>query len=372
MNHHILLAGPLSDIRLRNVVLPGALDMGAMQIRGYRLRQSPTYQAVTAADADCAFVGHLVSLDDAGLGRLDLYAAVTGLSRRVMNLPDGRKAQILDQLETGKDYPDWDQSLWEASQADAACLAADELYRLSAIYAPEALKARHAMLLAKAASRLRAQTEAEPSALRRQGEAADARLRQSGQPYCHYFGVQQDDLHVRRFDGEYGPMVRRAGFLMADAVTLLPYDPVRDRVLVIEQWRFGPHMRGARNCWSLEPIAGRIDPGEAPEAAAIREAQEEARLALQGDHLRFVARSYPSPGAISEHLYSYVALCDLPDGIAGIAGVETEAEDIRSHLLDFKDLLNLAKTGEAQNTPLLMTIWWLAAHRDSLRAQRLS
>jgi ADP-ribose pyrophosphatase len=372
MIHHVLLAGPLADPRLGAVVLPAAQSLAAVQLPGKRLVRTTLHQAVPVAAADCTVSGQLVGLDDTGLGRLDLYGAVTGMVRRAIDLPDGQKALMLDLAQPGHDLPDWDQKLWSVHLADIACQAATELFQLSTIYPSEALKARYAMLLAKAASRLRAQAELEPVALRQPGDVTDARLRQSSQPYCHYFGVQQDDLHVRRFDGEYGPLVRRAGFLMADAVTLLPYDPVRDYAMVIEQWRFGPHMRGAQNCWSLEPIAGRIDPGEAPEDAAIREAQEEARLTLHASDLRFVARSYPSPGAISEHLYSYVALCDLPDGITGIAGLEAEAEDIRSHLVRFEELLDLARTGEAQNTPLLMTIWWLAAHRDTLRAQALS
>ena len=61
--------------------------------------------------------------------------------------------------------------------------------------------------------------------------------------------------------------VTRAAFVSGDAVTVLPYDPLRDRVLVVEQFRAGPQARGDAQAWQMEAIAGRIDPGETPEAS---------------------------------------------------------------------------------------------------------
>jgi ADP-ribose pyrophosphatase len=124
------------------------------------------------------------------------------------------------------------------------------------------------------------------------------------------------DLSHRRFDGGMSPLITREIFISGDAVTVLPYDPVRDRVLLIEQFRTGALGRGDPLPWQLEAIAGRIDPGEAPEDAARREAVEEAGLML--GRLEPVAEYYPSPGAMTEYIYSYVALCDLPDGVAGV------------------------------------------------------
>ncbi|MCB2157335.1 MAG: NUDIX domain-containing protein, partial [Rhodobacteraceae bacterium] len=47
---------------------------------------------------------------------------------------------------------------------------------------------------------------------------------------------------------------------------------MRDRVLLIEQFRMGPYARGDAEPWLIEAIAGRVDPGETPEDAARREA----------------------------------------------------------------------------------------------------
>ena len=60
---------------------------------------------------------------------------------------------------------------------------------------------------------------------------------------------------------------------------VLPYDPERDAVVMIEQFRIGA-AAGGMPMWQLEVIAGIIDEGETPEAVAHREAQEEARCEI--------------------------------------------------------------------------------------------
>jgi nudix-type nucleoside diphosphatase (YffH/AdpP family) len=187
------------------------------------------------------------------------------------------------------------------------------------------------------------------------------------QPYARFFAVEEYDLSFRRFDGKQSPVVTRAAFISGDAVTVLPYDPVRDRVLVIEQFRVGPFARGDAQPWQLEPIAGRVDPGETPEDAARREAVEEAGLTLGA--LLPIGNYYPSPGAKIEFLYSFIALTDLPDGTAIIGGAEEEAEDIKGHLMGFEDFAALIARGEATTAPLLISYYWLDRERARLRAQ---
>lgn len=183
--------------------------------------------------------------------------------------------------------------------------------------------------------------------------------------YAGFFSVDVHRLRHRRFDGSLSPRLTREVFVVGDAVTVLPYDPVRDRVLLIEQFRMGPFGRGDPLPWQLEAIAGRIDPGETPEQAARREAVEEAGLVLGA--LEKVAEYYPTPGAVAEYLYSYVALCDLPDGVAGVFGAAEEAEDIKGHLLSFDRLVEVMASGEIGNAPLLLAVLWLQRERGRLR-----
>ena len=151
----------------------------------------------------------------------------------------------------------------------------------------------------------------------------------------------------------------------ADAVTVLPYDRRRDRVMLIEQFRIGAHARGDAQPWVLEPIAGRVDPGETPEDCARREAQEEAGLEL--GRLIPLGGYYPSPGAKSEFLHGFIGLADLPDGAAGLGGAPGEGEDIRAHLIGFDESMALVRSGEVNVGTTLISLLQLASLRDELR-----
>ena len=239
---------------------------------------------------------------------------------------------------------------------------AELVMQASGIHPPEKVRRRLASLEVAAASRVRAASAAARGLREGTGEVAVASRQQ---PHGGFFAVDVLDLSHRRFDGAMSPQITREVFVSADAVTVLPYDPHRDRVLLVEQFRTGPLGRGDPLPWQLEAIAGRIDPGETPEEAARREAMEEAGLTLGG--MERVAEYYPSPGAVTEYLYSFVAISDLPDGVDGIFGAEEESEDIKSHLLSFDDLMAALARGELANAPIILTALWLQRERKRLR-----
>lgn len=258
----------------------------------------------------------------------------------------------------------WSLPDWVARYGAAAVATAAEFMSLMAEFPAEQVAARYGPMLSRGAAHVRARA-AQPATIRHPGGAGEVEVISRRHPYAKFFAVEDWRLSWRRFDGTMGTPADRAVFVMADAVTVLPYDPVRDRVLLIEQFRTGPLARGDVAAWQLEAIAGRIDPGESPEEAARREALEEAGLTLTD--LLPVAGYYPSPGAITEYLYSYVALVDLPDGSAGVFGLESEAEDIRGHLLPFDRMMDLVASGEIANAPLILTALWLQRERGRLR-----
>ncbi len=205
-----------------------------------------------------------------------------------------------------------------------------------------------------------------PATQRRVALPGDVAVLTRAERFAGFFAVEEQGLRFRRFDGTLSDPVNREAFVSGDAVTVLPYDPVRDRVLLIEQFRVGPHLRGDANPWQLEAIAGRIDDGETAEATAIREAKEEAGIEI--NRLVPIAGYYPTPGAVTEFLYSYLALVDLPDSAIGTFGLATESEDIWVHLVSFDRLMELCASGEVGNAPTLLSALWLARERPTLRA----
>ncbi|TNF20934.1 MAG: NUDIX domain-containing protein [Rhodobacteraceae bacterium] len=184
-----------------------------------------------------------------------------------------------------------------------------------------------------------------------------------------FFRLRAFDLSFRRFDGTRTAPFSREAFIAFDAALVLPYDPVSDRVLLIEQLRFGPMWRGDPGVWVLEPIAGLVEAGENPADCARREAAEEAGLEL-GD-LQPMTRVYASPGYSTEFFHCYLGLCALSDEAGGLAGLAHEHEDIRSHVLSFDRAMALVDSGEVNAGPLTMMLLWLARHREDLRRKGL-
>lgn len=258
----------------------------------------------------------------------------------------------------------WSLADWQADWAPLSCEAAREVMAHYGHRDASDVQRMFAMIRARAAARLNAaDAKAEnPSGMGR-GDVIDGGR---AIPYVDYFAMEEHFVGFRRFDGAMSPKVKRAVFVATDAVIVLPYDPLRDRVLLVEQFRAGPWARGDSQPWQLEPIAGRLDAGETPEGTAHREAMEEAGLALK--QLHQVAQTYASPGCSTEYYYVYLAIADLPDDIIGTGGLDSEDEDIRSHLYGFDALMQMVDDMQAANAPLVLAALWLARHRDRLRA----
>ncbi|WP_294932200.1 NUDIX domain-containing protein [uncultured Paracoccus sp.] len=244
-----------------------------------------------------------------------------------------------------------------------AAAIADHVIRDLAATPADRVAARLPQLALWVASRLRAAGESHPPL---GPHGSEWELLAWNQPYADYFSVEELRLRHRLNAGGWSERIGRAVFVSGDATVLLPWDPLRDRVLLVDQFRAAPAARGDREPWLCETVAGRIDAGETPEQAARREAWEEARIRLgrvfEGPH------HYPSPGAVAEMLYLFIGIADLPDGVAGVSGLEAEHEDIRSHVVDRTGLMAMIDRGEVRNGPLLMLALWLDRHAGRLRA----
>ena len=367
----LFLFGTLCHQPLLRVVLGRAAEPKAAQASGYQVRlvAGRTYPMLVAGDGVAQGL-LLAGANDRDLARLAFYEAGYRLAEQgVAVLVDGtlRTARYFEP-EPGSADPGaaWDLGHWQSTRGDMAVLAAGEYMSAFGTATAASIAGRYPMMLVRAASRLRGQSDPAPTTLRHAQTPGDVVVDRLTQPYAHFFAVEEYDLRHRRFDGAMSGRLNRAAFVSGDAAVVMPYDPWLDRVMVVEQFRPGPFARGDRQSWQLEPIAGRIDPGETPEQAARREAVEEAGITL-GDLLK-VGNFYPSPGAKTEYLYSFVGIADLSDSRPRLAGLAAEGEDIRAHVLSFDALMALVASGEVATAPLLMTAYWLEHRRAALRA----
>ena len=367
---NLFFYGTLCHAPLLRVVLGRDADITPAVLPGFTVSwvQDQAFPMIENQIGASAIGVLLRGLDADDLARLDFYTGSYLVEKRQQRVitdagPDLAMVYFPDIRIWTPGLP-WKIADWARIWGDTVTATAGDVMALYGFAEAPVIAKRRGAMLVRGAARVRAAVPG-PASVRRKMIAGDVAVQMRSFPYASFFSVEEYDLSFRRFDGTMSAVVNRATFISGDAVTVLPYDPARDRVLLIEQFRAGPFARGDANPWQLEAIAGRIDPGETPEAAARREAVEEAGLQLGA--LLPVANYYPTPGAKAEFLYSYVALCDLPDGCAGVFGVAGEAEDIRGHLVSFTALMDLVASGEASNAPLVLTALWLQRERDRLR-----
>lgn len=191
----------------------------------------------------------------------------------------------------------------------------------------------------------------------------DIEIQEREQCFKGFYKVDRLRLRHRQFAGGMGPLLTRELFVRHDAVCVLPYDPQRDEVVLIEQFRVGA-MGKTDNPWLIELVAGLIDKDEQPEEVAHREAQEEAGLVIGA--LWPMTRYFPSPGGSNEFVHLYLGRCDS-SGVGGLHGLEEEAEDIRVTVWAFEDALQAVRDGRIANAPSIIALQWLALNRVEVR-----
>lgn len=360
---HVFVYGTLRHVPLLEIVLDRPCSTIAMQparlpdISVFWALQGvfPMIKKTTGRDAEGLL---LTDLDDADIKRLDFYESGYGYALQASVLRSGEKAQVYFPPVSGVTAGEpWDLRAWERENAELTCLAAKEVMLYMSERTPQEVVQMYPMIRARAASELMAK-EVRHGAGTLRGKV---NVLKRERKYSDYFALDVLTLDHERFDGRMSDTLSRAVFIGTDAAIVLPYDARRDQVLLVEQFRVGPIGRGDPYPWQLEPISGRVDPGETPKECALREAHEEAGLSIQ--KLLPVAESYPSPGTSSEFYHVYIGLADLSANLPTYSGLEAEDEDIKTHVMSFDDLMALVDEQRVANIPLVLCAYWLARYR---------
>lgn len=181
--------------------------------------------------------------------------------------------------------------------------------------------------------------------------------------YQGFFRVDEYRFKHRLFAGGWSEVVTREVFERGHAVVVLPYDPVSDKVVLIEQIRI-PVVADTSTPWLFELVAGMIEPGESAEQVAHRELQEEAGLVAS--KMVRVGDYFASPGGSSERFDFYWAQVDA--SVAnGIHGLSDEHEDIKVHVMSREAAYQLLCDGVINNASTMIGLQWLQLNYQKLR-----
>jgi ADP-ribose pyrophosphatase len=182
--------------------------------------------------------------------------------------------------------------------------------------------------------------------------------------FSKYFRLEEYSLSHELFDGGYSNIFTREIFERGSVVALLPYDPERRKVVLIEQFRAGA-IDDEQTPWLLECVAGVIEEGESEDQVAIRESQEEAGCEVK--QLHQISRYYVSPGGTTELCTLYCGIVDS-DGIGGIHGLDEENEDIRVEVVDAELAFQMVREGRVKSSATIIALQWLELNQNTLMA----
>lgn len=181
--------------------------------------------------------------------------------------------------------------------------------------------------------------------------------------YSGFFSMDLFRFRHRLFNGEMSGEIRREIFERGHAAVLLPFDPVRDEVVLVEQIRIAAY-DVSESPWLLEMVAGMIEEGETVEDVARREALEEAGLVV--GRTKPVLSYLASPGGTSERLSIMVGEVDATTA-EGIHGLADENEDIRVHVVSREQAYQWVEEGKIDNAASVIALQWLQLHYQTLR-----
>jgi ADP-ribose pyrophosphatase len=184
-------------------------------------------------------------------------------------------------------------------------------------------------------------------------------------PYQGFFQVDRYKLKHQKYDGDWSPVLVRELFERGHTVAVLPYDPERDSVVLVEQFRIGAYAAGGEP-WLSEAIAGIIDVGEKAEEVAYREALEEANCKMT--ELIKIGEFVMSPGGCSETTAMFCGRVDSR-GIGGVHGLAHEGEDILARAVPLDEALKDLAEGRTVSAYAAIPLLWLQFNKASLQAQ---
>lgn len=194
--------------------------------------------------------------------------------------------------------------------------------------------------------------------------------------YHGFFKIHKARLRHKLFRGGWSSEMEREIVDRGHAVVVLPYDPERDSIIMLEQFRVGAvsSLGGVKrhadlsegSPWLLELVAGMIDEGETEAQVAMREMQEEA--GLSAEKLKFAMRYLSSPGGLTERISIYIAKVEATTA-ASYGGVADEHEDIRVSEVPREQMNAWLEEGLIDNAATVIALQWLELHRAALLAE---
>jgi GDP-mannose pyrophosphatase NudK len=168
-----------------------------------------------------------------------------------------------------------------------------------------------------------------------------------------YFKIDQATIEEKTEDGQESTY-KRFKLTRPDAVTVLVFNEDTQKVTLVKQFRYPViHQSGGLNI--LEAVAGKIDAGETPKQAAVRELWEEVGFKISEDKLSNPIEMFASPGYSTEKIYIFLAVVKNSDKVENAGGgVAGEHENIEIVEMDINEFVSKIESNEIKDSKTII------------------
>jgi len=180
-----------------------------------------------------------------------------------------------------------------------------------------------------------------------------------------FFKVDRAVLQFEKFDGTMSREIVRLNFDRGDSVAAIIYNTTNQKILFVKQFRYPIFTKDKDNAWSLEIVAGIVEPGKSPEETMTREIMEETGYRV--NRLLPLFSFYPTPGGSNEKIFLFFAKVDQKDQIDKGGGLIEEGENIQLIELPPETAFNMMGTGKIFDAKTIIALQWLKTRRRLLK-----
>ena len=172
--------------------------------------------------------------------------------------------------------------------------------------------------------------------------------------YSGFFSFNKYEFIHEKHNGKWTDKVQREIFGGSNVATLLPYDPVRKEIVLIQQFRAGVLSRYDDD-YLYEIVAGIINQGENAEDTAKRECLEETGCEVK--KIMPIQGYFPDPGSSESYYHLFLGEINGFDG-ERVMGLESENEDILVKSFHIDDVRKMLKNNQIINGLTLIALQW--------------
>tara|TARA_B100000676_G_scaffold310505_1_gene377287 strand:- start:312 stop:893 length:582 start_codon:yes stop_codon:yes gene_type:complete len=169
-----------------------------------------------------------------------------------------------------------------------------------------------------------------------------------------FFEMNEVTLKYKKIDGSWTNNIKRELFGGAQVSAVLPYDPIKKEIVLIQQFRPGTISKNFNN-FLYEIVAGIIDKGESPETTAKRECIEETGCKIKS--ILPIQGYFPAPGSSESYYHLFLGEVEAFEG-SRTMGLENENEDILVKCYNFNKVKEMLQNKEIVNGITLIALQW--------------